>query len=42
MINNMKKHLRICMDCGNTFETDNEFQKCCKPCISKILKEDNN
>ena len=35
----MKKYMKICPECGNTFETDYKDQKCCKPCISKELKK---
>ena len=35
----MKKYIKICPECGNTFETDYKDQKCCKPCIAKICKQ---
>ena len=35
----MKKYMKICPKCGNTFETDDKDQKCCKPCIAKELKK---
>ena len=35
----MKKYIKICPVCGNTFETDDKDQKCCKPCIAKVCKQ---
>lgn len=35
----MKRYIKICPECGNTFETDNKDQKCCKPCIVKICNQ---
>ena len=35
----MKKYIKICPECGNTFETDDKDQKCCKPCIAKVCKQ---
>ena len=35
----MKKYIKICPECGNTFETDYKDQKCCKPCIVKVCKQ---
>ena len=34
----MKKHIRICQMCGNTFETDDQCAYC-NSCVSDILKE---
>ena len=31
--------MKVCPECGNTFETDSKDQKCCKPCITKICKQ---
>lgn len=35
----MKRYIKICPECGNTFETDDKDQKCCKPCIAKVCKQ---
>ena len=35
----MKRYIKICPECGNTFETDHKDQKCCKPCITKICNQ---
>lgn len=35
----MKKYIKVCPECGNTFETDDKEQKCCKPCIAKICNQ---
>lgn len=31
----MKKYIRICRECGITFETDYVFMHCCKPCYKQ-------
>ena len=35
----MKKYIKICPECGNTFETDDKDQKCCKLCMAKICNQ---
>lgn len=35
----MKKYMKICPECGNTFETDDKDQKCCKSCIGEACKQ---
>ena len=35
----MKKYMKVCPECGNTFETDDKDQKCCKQCIAKICNQ---
>lgn len=31
----MKKYIRVCRDCGITFETDESFMHYCKPCYKQ-------
>lgn len=33
----MKQHIRICQQCGNTFETDIDTACYCPSCVKKIV-----
>lgn len=33
------KYMRVCQQCGNTFETDDKVQQVCSPCLDEICKE---
>lgn len=33
----MKQHMRICQQCGNTFETDIDTACYCPSCVNKIV-----
>lgn len=35
----MKKYIRICDNCGITFETDSKHQRLCKPCYHKEMSK---
>ena len=35
------RYMRVCQQCGNTFETDDKVQQVCSPCLDEILKEYN-
>lgn len=36
----MKKYIRVCPICGNTFETNVEHRYACKACLSKADKKE--
>lgn len=33
------KYMRVCQQCGNTFETDDKVLQVCSPCLDEIRKE---
>lgn len=34
----MKKYIRVCQICGNTFETDSEIMQICNPCDEDLIQ----
>ena len=34
----MKKYIRICPRCGNTYESDLPFTPSCKACMEEVTK----